>query len=154
MTDQERKAMELALEAFENIRSEKDIKSAHIIAKNARYSLREALRQALAQDEQEPVAWVESLEKPQPRCVTNLKYRSVAEVDAGVQFIPLYAASLNLKQDTNKVCEKLCAQARRTERGACHQIVWDYGFSRIDNEEVQAACVDLARAIQARGQNE
>ena len=115
----------------------------------------EALRQAIEQAEkQEPVAWVESLEKPQLRCVTNLKYRSVAEVDAGVQFIPLYTASLNLKQDTNKVCEKLCAQARRTERGACHQIVWDYGFSRIDNEEVQAACVDLARAIQARGQNE
>jgi len=59
---------------------------------------------------------------------------------------PLYTA--------RGIYKKLCAQARRTERGACHQIVWDYGFSRIDNEEVQAACVDLARAIQARGQNE
>lgn len=46
-----------------------------------------------AQPEQEPVAWVESLEKPQPRCVTNLNYRSVAEVDAGVQYIPLYTAT-------------------------------------------------------------
>jgi len=113
-----------------------------------------AIEAELAKPEQEPVAWVESLEKPQPRCVTNLKYRSVAEVNAGVQFIPLYTASPNLKQDTNKVCEKLCAQARRTERGACHQIVWDYGFSRIDNEEVQATCVDLAQAIRARGKND
>lgn len=58
------------------------------------YETLTALRQAIAQAEkQEPVAWVEGLEKPQPRCVTNLKYLSVAEVDAGVQFIPLYAAS-------------------------------------------------------------
>lgn len=58
------------------------------------------------------------------------------------------------EQDTNEVCKKLCAQARRSERGACHQIVWDYGFSRIDNEEVQAACVDLAQAIRGRGKHE
>ena len=45
-----------------------------------------------AQPEQEPVAWVESLEKPQPRCVTNLNYRSVAEEKSGVQFIPLYTS--------------------------------------------------------------
>jgi len=58
------------------------------------------------------------------------------------------------EQDTNEVCKKLCAQARRSERGACHQIVWDYGFSRIDNEEVQAACVYLAQAIRGRGKHE
>ena len=58
------------------------------------------------------------------------------------------------EQDTNEVCKKLCAQARRSERGACHQIVWDYGFSRIDNEEVQAACIDLAQAIRGRGKHE
>lgn len=44
MTDL-RKAAEMALEALEAIRGEKDIESAHIIAKNARYSLREALAQ-------------------------------------------------------------------------------------------------------------
>lgn len=143
MTDRE--TMSLALDALED----------SMYPQKKQFNAIVALKQALAQpDNQEPVAWVESLEKPQPRCVTNLKYRSVAEVDAGVQFIPLYTASPNLKQDTNKVCETLCAQARRTERGACHQIVWDYGFSRIDNEEVQAACVDLAQAIRARGKND
>ena len=58
------------------------------------------------------------------------------------------------EQDKNEICKRLCDQARRNERGACHQIVWDYGFSRIDNEEVQAACVYLAQAIRGRGKHE
>lgn len=48
-----RKAAEMALNAFETIMFEKNAESCQIIAKNARYSLREAL----AQTEQEPVAW-------------------------------------------------------------------------------------------------
>lgn len=53
MTDRE--IMQQALSAFEAIMFEKDTESCQIIAKNARYSLREAL----AQPEQAPVAWVE-----------------------------------------------------------------------------------------------
>jgi hypothetical protein len=49
MTDRE--IMQQALSAFEAIMFEKDAESCQIIAKNARYSLREAL----AQSEQEPV---------------------------------------------------------------------------------------------------
>lgn len=41
-------------------------------------------------------------------------------------------------------------QAIRKERGLCHQIVWDYGFSRVDNEDVQEACLILAKRILAR----
>ena len=41
-------------------------------------------------------------------------------------------------------------QARREERGWCHQLVWDYGFSRVDNEDVQEACSILAKQILAR----
>jgi hypothetical protein len=52
MTDRE--AMKMALEALEAIMFTRNVGSAHIIAKNARYSLREAL----AQDEQKPVAYV------------------------------------------------------------------------------------------------
>lgn len=119
MTDL-RKAAEMALEALESSRvfitSKEKIK--HPDGTEWYDERIQALRQALAQPEQdsecnptdlcagcrcaysrsaqpeqEPVAWIESLEKPQPRCVTNLKYRSVAEVDAGVQYIPLYTAT-------------------------------------------------------------
>ena len=62
-----RKAAEMALEALETIRGEKDIESAHIIAKNARYSLREAL----AQPEQEPQRPVKSYTGGVPRYATD-----------------------------------------------------------------------------------
>lgn len=38
-----------------------------------------------------PVAWVRNLTDPQPHCVTDLKYMSAADTDAGVQYVPLYA---------------------------------------------------------------
>lgn len=38
-----------------------------------------------------PAAWVRNLTEPQPHCVTDLKYMSAADVDAGVQYVPLYA---------------------------------------------------------------
>jgi hypothetical protein len=37
-----------------------------------------------------PAAWVRNLTDPQPHCVTDLKYMSAADVDAGVQYVPLY----------------------------------------------------------------
>ena len=40
----------------------------------------------------EAVAWIDTLDTPHPRCVTNLDYRSLAEVEAGVAYIPLYLA--------------------------------------------------------------
>ncbi len=52
----------------------------------------QTLRQALEQPEQEPVAWVRGLTSAQPNCVTDLRYMSVADIEAGVQYIPLYAA--------------------------------------------------------------
>jgi hypothetical protein len=42
--------------------------------------------------EQEPVAWVRDLTSPQPHCVTSIKYLSIADTDAGVKYIPVYAA--------------------------------------------------------------
>lgn len=39
-----------------------------------------------------PAAWVRNLTDAQPHCVTDLKYMSAADVDAGVQYVPLYAA--------------------------------------------------------------
>ena len=45
-------------------------------------------------DEPEPVAWVRNLTDPQPHCVTDLKYCSVAQMDRGdhLKYIPLYTA--------------------------------------------------------------
>jgi hypothetical protein len=53
------------------------------------------LREALAQPTEpsgEPVAFVQSLDKPSPRCVTDLKYCTIAEHDNGdhLKYIPLY----------------------------------------------------------------
>jgi hypothetical protein len=52
----------------------------------------EQINKALAQPEQEPVAWVRDLTSPQPHCVTSMKYLSIADTDAGVKYIPVYAA--------------------------------------------------------------
>jgi hypothetical protein len=42
----------------------------------------------------EPVAWVDSIGRPQPICVTDLAYCSVAEWDSGkyLKYTPLYTA--------------------------------------------------------------
>ena len=37
------------------------------------------------------------------------------------------------------------------EREACAKVAWDYGWKRVDNEDVQAAAVEISEAIQARG---
>jgi len=116
MMNTDRDAMKLALEALE-------INLPFAYAKNGRGErfpcfiddpLREietreaiiALRQALEQPEQEPVAWVKDLTSAQPRCVTDLKYISVADTEAGVQYIPLYAAPP--KQEPPTAADLLC----------------------------------------------
>lgn len=40
----------------------------------------------------EPVAWVRDWASPQPHCVTSRRYRSAADVDAGVRYEPIYTA--------------------------------------------------------------
>lgn len=40
-------------------------------------------------EETKPVAWVRNLSDCQPHCVTDLKYRTAADVDRAVQYIPL-----------------------------------------------------------------
>lgn len=41
-------------------------------------------------DSPTPAAWVCELDSPQPRCVTDLRYRTWAEWKAGVEYIPLF----------------------------------------------------------------
>lgn len=40
----------------------------------------------------EPVAWLRNTTDPQPHAVTNLKYRSAVDAEAGVEYIPVFAA--------------------------------------------------------------
>lgn len=40
----------------------------------------------------EPVAWLRNTTDPQPHAVTNLKYRSAVDTDAGIEYIPVFAA--------------------------------------------------------------
>ena len=40
----------------------------------------------------EPVAWLRNTADPQPHAVTNLKYRSAVDAEAGVEYIPVFAA--------------------------------------------------------------
>ena len=40
----------------------------------------------------EPVAWLRNTTDPQPHAVTNLNYRSAADTDAGIEYIPVFAA--------------------------------------------------------------
>ena len=39
----------------------------------------------------EPVAWLRNTTDPQPHAVTNLKYRSAVDAEAGVEYIPVFA---------------------------------------------------------------
>ena len=48
------------------------------------------LKRIDAERGKEAVAWVDTLEAAQPRCVTNLDYRSVTEAKLGVEYIPLF----------------------------------------------------------------
>ena len=56
-----------------------------------------ALREALAQPQpvqQEPVAFVKSLDEPSPRCVIDIKYCTWAEHECGdhLKYVPLYTS--------------------------------------------------------------
>ena len=96
--------------------------------------LAELKDEQLAKPEQKPVAWLHPDKKIDVVVPTSLTWFDKP--------LPLYTAA------PRKECE--IEQARREERRWCHQLVWDYGFSRVDNEDVQEACSILAKQILAR----
>jgi len=51
----------------------------------------------------EPVAWVDTLNKARPDCVTDFKYLSAAQVNSGehLKYIPLYTAALAQPEKTD-----------------------------------------------------
>ena len=67
--------------------------------------------------QQEPVAWVDTVTSPRPRCITNLDYRSVTEAESGVEYVPLFLAPppavpegyvLVPKEPTEEMCAEGC----------------------------------------------
>lgn len=98
-----------------------------------------ALR-TVAQPEQEPVAFIFEHEIGAKRVEINQP--NLLDAYFGWKKTPLYTAPPRK--------EFQAEQAIRHERDCCRQLVWDYGFSRIDNEDVQAACVTLAEMIMSR----
>lgn len=43
-------------------------------------------------------------------------------------------------------------KAVQAEREACAKVAWDYGWRRVDNDDVQAAAVEIHDAIRSRGE--
>jgi len=112
----------------------------------------ETLEEALAKPEQEPVQFL----------LNGARYKVALQHHFGNsivglpehlngQWVALVDATdgkhLNYTAPPRK--ERELEQAIREERGRCHQLVWDYGFSRVDNEDVQEACSILAKQILA-----
>jgi len=62
-------------------------------ADSARLAFVHAMKEAQPAVQGEPVAWVDSLGRPQPHCVTDLKYCSVMQHKRGehLKYVPLYA---------------------------------------------------------------
>ena len=67
--------------------------------------------------QQEPVAWVDTVTSPRPRCITNLDYRSVTEAESGVEYVPLFLAAppavpegyvLVPKEPSEEMCAEGC----------------------------------------------
>jgi len=101
-----------------------------------------ALRQAIEQAEkQEPVAWISDSPTKGNGKQLYFSYEQAWKWSSNIT--PLYTAPPRK--------ELIAEQAVREERGWCHQLVWDYGFSRADNEDVQEACATLAKRILVRG---
>jgi len=100
-----------------------------------------ALEQELAKPEKEPKLSDAGAE-------TNIS-RGLEPKGSGMVTLNQVGMRVDLKDATPRK-EYEIEQARREERGWCHQLVWDYGFSRVDNEDVQEACSILAKQILAR----
>jgi hypothetical protein len=78
------------------------------------------------------VAWVDSLDRPQPHCVTSLKYCSVGQHDRGEHL--LYAPLIR-QSDHERIVAELRAQLQAAEQDA-RRLDWlehhDGRFSNID----------------------
>ena len=98
----------------------------------------------------EPAAWARNLADPQPHCVTSLSYRSVADADANVRYVPLYTA------DQMRAYGEACAAAEREACHAIHDTLRDHyvaqGRPAIEDAMLFAALADYAAAIRARGE--
>ena len=51
---------------------------------------------------EKPVAWLRNLTDPQPHAVTDLKYRTAADADAGVEYVPVFATPMPQPEPTSK----------------------------------------------------
>lgn len=47
-------------------------------------------------DPTKPVVYLRNLTDPQPHAVTDLRFRSAADADAGVQYLPVYASQVGI----------------------------------------------------------
>jgi len=138
--------MKQAIEAFEELKRE--VTRDGTVSENwdayytKEYHALEALRKAVEQAEkQEPVAWISDSPTKGNGKQLYFSYEQAWKWSSNIT--PLYTAPPRK--------ELIAEQAVREERGWCHQLVWDYGFSRADNEDVQEACATLAKRILVRG---
>ena len=99
------KAMKQALEALEAVRWSRHLEDARTIAKNARYSLRQAIEQAEQWDtsdmahrpgglsvEQEPVAWIHRIIKDGELLATHVTQKPPEQYEKWWTSYPLYTA--------------------------------------------------------------
>ena len=68
----------------------------------------------------EPVAWLRNTTDPQPHAVTNLKYRSAVDAQAGVEYIPVFAAHQPVAREPLSAAQK---QHIHNETGAGHALI-------------------------------
>ena len=120
-----REIMQQALSAFEAIMFEKDAESCQLIAKNARYALREEL--AKPEQEQEPYCWVQS------KLSQGMFYK---EKPRRIHTIPLYTAPPR----------KEWVDLTTAEINAVYIAGRDNYYSDIDHADV----IMIARALEAK----
>lgn len=91
------------------------------------------------------VAWVDDLTKPQPHCVTDLRYRSAADADAGKTYTAVVRQS-----DAESALAELRAEVERWEKSAREG--WRYAKECDDGrvEEKQRADTAEARLDEAK----
>jgi hypothetical protein len=52
------------------------------------------------------------------------------------------------------VAKELVELIVQTEREACAQMAWDYGWKRVDSDDAQGAAVEITDLIRSRGTTE
>jgi len=124
MTDQERKAMEMALEALEWNTTHRDDDNAK------RRDAIEALRQALAQPEQEPYCWVQS------KLVQGTFYR---EKPRRIHTIPLFTTPVSKPKGIAQELRRL----HQANQELVEALEWAYRYA-IDNGDQEEYPFDWA----------